>query len=138
VSAQLKGLSQERLPGRQRQKAHNWLQATLRIGRDRTSPISTRKSPEVRDLRDGIRDFGDYVECVVADAVVVEPVSSLQFADLQGDFDKMQGEPIQFLVESHCAVRGWKDFSLSKKQGEASRIAGKSRVAKGPDTCRVR
>jgi hypothetical protein len=36
------------------------------------------------------------------------------------------------------AVDGWKDFSLSKEQGEASGIAGKSRVAMGPDTCRVR
>ena len=27
--------------------------------RDRTSPISTRKSPEVRGLRDSIRDFGE-------------------------------------------------------------------------------
>src|SRR6202049_1052260 len=61
------------------------------------------------------------------------PVSSLQFADLQGDFDEMQGEPIQFLAESHCAVRSSKDSSLSKDQGGASGIAGKSRVAKGPD-----
>jgi hypothetical protein len=45
----------------------------------------------------------------------------------------MQGEPIQFLAESHCAVRSSKDSSLSKDQGGASGIAGKSRVAKGPD-----
>jgi hypothetical protein len=49
--------------------------------------------------------------------------------DLQGDFDEMQGEPIQFLAESHCAVRSSEDSSLSKEQGGASGIAGKSRVA---------
>ena len=48
--------------------------------------------------------------------------------DLQGDFDEMQGEPIQFLAESHCAVRSSEDSSLSKEQGGASGIAGKSRV----------
>jgi hypothetical protein len=41
----------------------------------------------------------------------------------------MQGEPIQFLAESHCAVRSSEDSSLSKEQGGASGIAGKSRVA---------
>ena len=58
-SARLKELSQERLPERQRQSAQNCLQAASRFGRDRTSPISTRKSPGVRGLRDSIRDFGD-------------------------------------------------------------------------------
>lgn len=37
--------SQERLAGRQRQKAQNCLQATLRICRDCTSPLST---PQIR------------------------------------------------------------------------------------------
>src|ERR1700674_3524095 len=63
----------------------------------------------------------------------IQSAASPQFADLQGDFDEMQGEPIQFLAESHCAVRSSKDSSLSKDQGGASGIAGKSRVAKGPD-----
>jgi len=57
---------------------------TSHFGRDRTSPISTRKSPEVRGLRDSIRDFGDYADCVVETrglklrayhAVLFEPVS---------------------------------------------------------------
>jgi hypothetical protein len=30
----------------------------------------------------------------------------------------LQGEPIQFLAESHCAVGSYNDFSLSKEQGE--------------------
>jgi hypothetical protein len=41
----------------------------------------------------------------------------------------MQGEPIQFLAESHCAVRSSENSSLSNEQGGASGIAGKSRVA---------
>src|SRR5450755_3753015 len=69
---QLSELSQERLVGRQRQSAQNCLLAALRFGRDRTSRISTRKSPEVGGLRGSIRDFGDYEDCVVADAVSVE------------------------------------------------------------------
>jgi hypothetical protein len=39
---------------------------------------------------------------------------------LQSDFDKMQGGPTHCITESHCVVRSWKDFSLSKEQGEAS------------------
>src|SRR5476649_819930 len=76
---QLSELSQERLVGRQRQSAQNCLLAALRFGRDRTSRISTRKSPEVGGLRGSIRDFGDYEDCVVADAVAVEPVSTPKF-----------------------------------------------------------
>jgi hypothetical protein len=41
-------------------------------------------------------------------------------------FDKMQGGPTHFMAESHCAAKSWKNFSLSKEQGEASGIAGKS------------
>jgi hypothetical protein len=41
-------------------------------------------------------------------------------------FDKMQGGPTDFIAESHCAVRSWKNFSLKQEQGEASGIAGKS------------
>src|SRR5437868_8070525 len=51
---------------------------------------------------------------------------SLQFPHLQGDFNKMQGEPTQILAGSHCVVGSWKDFSLSKEQGEASWIAGRA------------
>jgi hypothetical protein len=52
---------------------------------------------------------------------------------LQGDFEEMQGEAIQFLAESHCAVRSSMDFSLSKEQGGVAGIAGKSRDANRPD-----
>jgi len=55
------------------------------------------------------------------------------FGEMQGDFDEMQGEPIQFLAESHCAVRSCSGFSLSKEQGGASGFAGKSRVARYRD-----
>jgi hypothetical protein len=40
------------------------------------------------------------LKLLAEDAVQIEPVSSLQFADLQGAFDEMQGEPIHFLAES--------------------------------------
>jgi hypothetical protein len=93
----LRELSQERLPGRQRQNAQNCLQPASRFGRDGTSPISTRKSPKVRGLRDSIRDFGDYEECVVADAVVVEPVSTTKFPANREFFnfgpDRAKGSP---------------------------------------------
>jgi hypothetical protein len=36
-------------------------------------------------------------------------------------FDKMQGGRPISLLESHCAVESWKNFSLSKEQGEAKR-----------------
>jgi hypothetical protein len=45
----------------------------------------------------------------------------------------MQGEPIQFLAESHYGVRSSKDSSLNKEQGGVTGIAGKSRDADGPD-----
>ena len=69
----------------------------------------------------------------MVDAVQIEPFSSLHFGEMQGDFDEMQGEPIQFLAESHCAVRSCNEFSLSKEQGGASGFAGKSRVARYRD-----
>jgi hypothetical protein len=75
--ARLKKLSQERLPGRQRQKAKNCLQATSRLDRDRTLPISTRKCPEFRGLRDSIRDFGDQVDCVVGPGGLEPPTRPL-------------------------------------------------------------
>jgi hypothetical protein len=39
-----------------------------------------------------------------------------------------------FIAENLARVRSWKNFSLKQEQGEAKGIAGKSRVAKGPDT----
>jgi hypothetical protein len=54
--------------------------------------------------------------------------SSLQFADLQGDFDEMQGEPFQFPAESHCAMRSWRGFSLKQRAGRSAGFAGKSSV----------
>jgi hypothetical protein len=41
-------------------------------------------------------------------------------------FGKMQGGRPISLAESHCAAEGWKEFSLSKEQGEATGIAGKN------------
>jgi hypothetical protein len=46
-------------------------------------------------------------------------------------FDKMQGGPTHFIAESHYAAESWKNFSLSKEQGEASGIAGKSEETAG-------
>jgi hypothetical protein len=40
-------------------------------------------------------------------------------------------EPLAFAAVSSLA---WKNFSLKQEQGEAKGIAGKRRVAKGPDT----
>ena len=44
-------------------------------------------------------------DSVAEDAVSRQPVSSLQKGFLQGDFDEMQGEPIQFLAEIHYGIR---------------------------------
>jgi hypothetical protein len=69
---------------------------------------------------------------------IEEPLLSCSKADVLGPksdpggkicrviFDKMQGGPTHCIAESHCVVRSWKNFSLSKEQGEASGIAGKS------------
>src|SRR5665213_4034219 len=38
-----------------------------------------RKSPQIRSLCAGFRDFWDRLDCVVADAVAVEPVSAPEF-----------------------------------------------------------
>ena len=32
---------------------------------------------------------------------------------------EMQGEPIQFPAESHCAIRSWKGFSLKQRAGRS-------------------
>jgi hypothetical protein len=53
--------------------------------------------------------------------------------DLQGHFEEMQGEPIQFRAESPCALRGSNNSSLSKEQGGVIGIAGKGSDANGPD-----
>jgi hypothetical protein len=57
--------------------------------------------------------------------------TSLPFRILQGDFAEMQGELIQLLAKSHCATGSKKEFSLRKRQGEASGIAGTLGLRRG-------
>ena len=40
-------------------------------------------------------------------------------------FDKWREGRPHFIAESHGAAESWKNFSLSKEQGEASEMAGK-------------
>jgi hypothetical protein len=49
----------------------------------------------------------------------------LQRPDLQGDFDKMQGEHPFLLTESQQMSMLWTQFFLIKEQGETLLIAGK-------------
>ena len=65
----------------------------------------SHRSPPIRGLSYTFRKSPVAHDCVVVDAVQIEPFSSLHFADLQGDFGKMQGEPMRSLAESPCAVR---------------------------------
>jgi hypothetical protein len=53
---------------------------------------------------------------------------SLQFAILQGDFQKLQGEPIRFLSDFAMVSKCCKEVSLPREQGAFFDIAGKSSV----------
>jgi hypothetical protein len=66
---------------------------------------------------------------MVADAVDLEPVSSLQFEEMQGDFAKMKGghapkPPKSFLISVACSV-----FSPLDEQRGYPALAGKKLAA---------
>ena len=52
----------------------------------------------------------------------------LAICDLQGDFQKLQGEPILFRQSFLMFLRCWNELSRPKEQGEIFGIAGKSSV----------
>jgi hypothetical protein len=62
----------------------------------------------------------------------IHPVSSLQFADLQGDIGKMQGEPNQKLSESHCAVRSWSTSPYANSRVKLAGLQGTAGLQKSP------
>jgi hypothetical protein len=66
---------------------------------------------------------------LVADAVDLEPVS-LQFWELQGDFDKMQGGRNRDLAISCRNSIGWIALSLREEQGRLSMRAGRRSALK--------
>jgi hypothetical protein len=72
-----------------------------------TSLLPVGKSPLSRD-------------CVVADVVALERVSSLQFWDMQGDSSKMQGSAARGLGKNHHFSMGWMVFSLLRGAGRPS------------------
>jgi hypothetical protein len=68
---------------------------------------------------------------VAEDAVRSETVSRAglpAICDLQGDFQKLQAEPILCPSSFLMFLRCWKEFSRAKEQGAFFGIAGKSRV----------
>jgi hypothetical protein len=56
---------------------------------------------------------------MAVDAVCCEPVSSLQFGEMQGDFRKMQGGGRQNLAKSHQISIAWNGVSLLKRAGKS-------------------
>jgi hypothetical protein len=72
------------------------------------------------------------LDCLAEDAVRSERVSVgadlPAICDLQGDFQKLQGELILCLSSSLMFLRDCKEFSRAKEQGAFFGIAGKSSV----------
>jgi hypothetical protein len=56
---------------------------------------------------------------VAAGAVPIEPVSSLHFGQMQGDFRKMQGGGNHDLAKSHQISIAWDGVSLLKRAGRS-------------------
>jgi hypothetical protein len=66
---------------------------------------------------------------VAEDAVRSKTVSARLFpaiCDLQGDFQKLQGEPVHWLSNLPMLSSVWREFSLLSEQRAFFRIAGKS------------
>ena len=55
----------------------------------------------------------------MVDAAPIEPVSSLHFGQMQGDFRKMQGGPRRNLAKSHQISIAWNGVSLLKRAGKS-------------------
>ena len=74
------------------------------------------------------RNSPQTVNCVVVDAARIEPVSSLHFGQMQGDFRKMQGGGGRNLAETQQISIAWDDVSLLKRAGRSRehhfRLAG--------------
>jgi hypothetical protein len=71
------------------------------------------------------------IDCLAEYAVRSEMVSRAALpaiCDLQGDFQKLQGEPIRWLRNLPIISRGRKELSLLAEQGAFFGIAGKSSV----------
>jgi len=56
---------------------------------------------------------------MVVDAAPIEPVSSLQFGEMQGDFRKMQGGARRNLAKSHQISIAWMASPYSSEQGRS-------------------
>ncbi len=55
----------------------------------------------------------------MVDAAPIEPVSSLHFGQMQGDFHKMQGGGRRNLAKSHQISIAWNGVSLLKRAGKS-------------------
>jgi hypothetical protein len=78
-STLLRELSQERLPEGQRKNVQNRPMRHYRSAETTPRRSQPRKSPPLRGLCTCVRDYGDRENCVVADAVQREPVSTAKF-----------------------------------------------------------
>jgi hypothetical protein len=76
----------------------------------RSSTISSRSRPAARSVAPAPSHRG-------SEAGFVSATNGQK--DLQGDFDKMEGEPTHCIAESQCAVRSWKNFSLKRRAGRS-------------------
>jgi len=65
--------------GAQRPKAQNWRFEHSWFSRDQNLPAKTAERPEIEGRFAETRKTGFDKECVVADAVAVEPVSASKF-----------------------------------------------------------
>jgi hypothetical protein len=61
---------------------------------------------------------------LAVDAVCCEPISSLQFWEMQGDSGELQGGAKPHLAKSHQISRVWLGVSLLKEQGDYYCSAG--------------
>ena len=79
------------------------------------TPRMARNARFVRPagIRSGRRDW------LAAGAVPIEPVSSLHFGQMQGDFRKMQGGARRNLAKSHQVSIAWNGVSLLKRAGKS-------------------
>jgi hypothetical protein len=111
---------QERVWRAQRPGAKIGAIATFdRRQRPHTPYVNPRKPPQSAHYSSETWKRRFAPDCVVVDAAPIEPVSSLHFGQMQGDFRKMQGGPRRNLAKSHQISIAWNGVSLLKRAGKS-------------------
>jgi hypothetical protein len=92
----------------------------LGLGQRRHAPhLNPQKCPQTPHYSSETGKHRFSSDCVVVDAAPIEPVSSLHFGQMQGDFRKMQGGPRRNLAKSHQISIAWNGVSLLKRAGKS-------------------